>query len=774
MGNLTKLETLDLSDNPLTSPPPEIISQGAKAVVAYLREQSAKGEQKQWVSKLLLLGQGGVGKTHLLCNLLGADYQEGKTVGIDIREMPLDHPREQGITMRLNAWDFGGQDIFHATHQFFLTNRSLFLLLWDARHGWEQGKLRYWLNQIRARAPESPVILVAAHIDETEAALPLAELQQEYPQQIIGSYDISNTKGDGIDDLRAAIADAAADLPLMGEAWPANWLNAAQAVRDRTEDYIPPKDYYEILAEHDVTGESVPVLTQWLHELGDILFFHENQELNDTVFLNPEWVTDRIYSVLDCKDIPEGTGFFERKHMRKLWSGLPRGMRDHLLRLMEQFDLSYRTLADDKEISIVVERLSLDPADYEQRWEAILVEQGCKEVAMRFELDTIPAGIPTWFIARSHRFTTRTHWRNGALLCRGSHLAMIRAFGGESRNYVTLAARGPSPHNLFAILRDGFELTLGRFPGLEVRRLIPCPGHDGESCTHLFNYEHALKAYEKLGANGVLQCPVSLDMIPTSKLLFGLDWTTQDEVIELLHGLHIDHEAQTAQHVEMTTVEQEHFELLQVQVQELNALVQRNFLLMYNEAQSSIDSACPRVFSLVPTDTRAWRKKLIGQKVTLHLWCEEPGCWHLMEGANYTFTLSAKWLGVVAPWVRGLVKVLKCAAPLAGAAAGIASSAGAAILKDHIKMAEELIEKLPDITDDPAESRADALHASDEPGRARGANFRALRDMLTHLDPSQHWGGLQKVISPEGHYYWVCPKHAKQAKYTRMGPPQIP
>ena len=55
--------------------------------------------------------------------------------------------------MHLVSWDFGGQDIYHATHQFFLTDRSLFLLLWNARQGWEQAKLHYWLDIIKARAP---------------------------------------------------------------------------------------------------------------------------------------------------------------------------------------------------------------------------------------------------------------------------------------------------------------------------------------------------------------------------------------------------------------------------------------------------------------------------------------------------------------------------------------------------------------------------------------------------------------------------------------------
>ena len=75
------------------------------------------------------------------------------TPGIDIREWPVP---ESSIKALL--WDFGGQVIAHATHQFFLTNRSLYVLAWNARHGYEQGKLYYWLDTIKLRAPNSPII----------------------------------------------------------------------------------------------------------------------------------------------------------------------------------------------------------------------------------------------------------------------------------------------------------------------------------------------------------------------------------------------------------------------------------------------------------------------------------------------------------------------------------------------------------------------------------------------------------------------------------------
>jgi len=379
LGQLSKLIKLDVSKNPLTSPQPEVVNQGTKAVLAYLREQ-LKAKKGQWISKILLVGEGGVGKTSLLRALKREEFKEGleTTHGIGVEKLELGHPREIGVTMQLNTWDFGGQQIYHATHQFFLTNRSLFVLVWDARHGWEAGKLYNWLDRIQAKAPESPVMIVAAHIDERDADLPLDDLKRKYPQ-IEGNYKVSNKAGTGIEKFREKLAEVAADLPLMGEEWPASWLDAANEIRDREESYISPKDLYELMAEQEIKGESTDVLVRWLHELGDILYFKDDEEINDLVILNPEWVTKAISDVLESKEVIKQDGIFTHQHMDELWTEIDENIKGHFLRLMERFDLSYRTL-EDREISLVVERLPLKPPDYRKRWEAIRKREGCKEI----------------------------------------------------------------------------------------------------------------------------------------------------------------------------------------------------------------------------------------------------------------------------------------------------------------------------------------------------------------------------------------------------------
>jgi internalin A len=60
----------------------------------------------------------------------------------------------------LNVWDFGGQEIMRATHQFFLTERSVYLLVLNGREGAEDFDAEYWLKHIESFGGESPVIVV--------------------------------------------------------------------------------------------------------------------------------------------------------------------------------------------------------------------------------------------------------------------------------------------------------------------------------------------------------------------------------------------------------------------------------------------------------------------------------------------------------------------------------------------------------------------------------------------------------------------------------------
>ena len=750
---------ISLVPNPFSDFPPEIVEQGDTAILAYLRELY-EGHSQQWVSKLMLVGEGGVGKTSLLCALGGEEFTDTSTTrGIEIRSLGLPHRTDADITLTLNAWDFGGQEIYHATHQFFLTNCSLFLLVWNARHGYEQGKLYYWLDAIQARAPESPVLVVAAWTDERDADLPTTDLQRKYPQ-ILGFYAVSNKTGQGIAELRQAIAGAAVgQLPLMGEKWPTTWLAAAEAVRACPEKYISPQELWDLMMSRGVSETGTRVLARWLHELGDILFFRDDSDLNDLVILKPQWVTQYIGRVLESEKVIGEAGIFTDAHMAQLWSDLAPGMRQHFLRLMEKFDLSYRTL-EKEEVSLVVERLPLDPPDFQALWDAPGADGARNEISMKFKLNTILPGIPTWFLARSHRFTTHIHWRLGAVFAyepERKHLALVQAFPHD--RYVQITVRGPSPHNFFALLKDGLEVTLARYPGLKIERTIPCPGHEAQPCDYEFNYENLQKAIERPKPVETMQCQRSFEDVQVSRLLFGLHWRTQEQVVEKIEELNKELRTRMDQMAKDSATRHD----------ELITLLQREFTKGFRREQSQIETYVPNVFVLRPYYSSGWKKVWVGEKMELQLYCQEPGCWHPTgKDGHYVFDTPPKWLRITGGYIKNMVTLLKFVTPLVGPWLGIAAADYAKLVADDIKMMEELVKILPEIIDvDESSEMKLADRAGMTPPDFReellveGAALRAIRQLLEKLDEQQTWGHLKRVLTPEDHYLWLCEYHAQ-------------
>ena len=63
-------------------------------------------------------------------------------------------------------WDFVGREEYYPIHQCFLSNRSLYLLVWNVEDGEEGVKgLKTWLENIEACASKSPVIIVGTKMN---------------------------------------------------------------------------------------------------------------------------------------------------------------------------------------------------------------------------------------------------------------------------------------------------------------------------------------------------------------------------------------------------------------------------------------------------------------------------------------------------------------------------------------------------------------------------------------------------------------------------------
>ena len=165
MGRLSYLSYLNLTGLKNLKDPPKNVQKECHDCIRYLNSKlrSVRGFYRM---KLMLVGCANRGKTTLVKRLQGKEYGDESTVGVDVSEWWY-RPSVGKRSFHFSIWDFAGQEEYYSTHQCFLSQRSLYLLLFNLKHG-DSGmeELRPWLNNLALRAPHSCVIIVGTHLDE--------------------------------------------------------------------------------------------------------------------------------------------------------------------------------------------------------------------------------------------------------------------------------------------------------------------------------------------------------------------------------------------------------------------------------------------------------------------------------------------------------------------------------------------------------------------------------------------------------------------------------
>ena len=332
-GRLPSLRELYLHENELLGLPPSILGPSRMDVLRSSQEKQGDeraqpaapaeilkyyfrtrgGSRALNEAKLILVGRGGVGKTSLVNQLVRDrfDKDEGKTPGIQITQWQVPMGPDM---VRVNIWDFGGQEIMHATHQFFLTERSLYLLVLNGREGGEDLDSEYWLKLIESFGGDSPVVVVLNKQRQQSFELNYRALRAKYPQvRGFVSTDCERPAmgipAMGIEDLREEIRKALSDMSEARASFPASWFAIKDRLAGMKENYLSLDRYRELcreLGETDIQAQDD--LAGYLHCLGIALNYRDDPRLRDTSVLNPRWITDGIYRLLNSELVAERHG----------------------------------------------------------------------------------------------------------------------------------------------------------------------------------------------------------------------------------------------------------------------------------------------------------------------------------------------------------------------------------------------------------------------------------------------------------------------------------
>jgi GTPase SAR1 family protein len=309
----------------------------------------SEGSKNLNEARIIILGEKGAGKTCLARRLINPEAPmtepNESTEGVVSTIWKIEN-KDTASTVNAHIWDFAGHVITHAAHRCFLSERCLYILVYDGRTE-RRNQIEYWLDHVRNYGGNAPVLILINMFDNNKPDIPINTLRKKYP--FIRDFVYFSIKKDK-DDLEKFSAETT-ELILNNLIWnsqniPLSYYKVKNALRelfDNNIEYISKEQFYKKASENYVTEEKQNVLLEHLHCLGICLWYKDIEEFGGLV-LNPDWITNGIYKVINwAHNKSKSTIFIDDFYIifndeKKRY---PKEKFRFILELMKKYELAY-------------------------------------------------------------------------------------------------------------------------------------------------------------------------------------------------------------------------------------------------------------------------------------------------------------------------------------------------------------------------------------------------------------------------------------------------
>ncbi|MCH9659743.1 MAG: leucine-rich repeat domain-containing protein, partial [Bacteroidetes bacterium] len=481
---LTKIKQLDIRNNCFQvgaevyelSPKEQI-----KEILKWQRAQQAGTLQSIHEAKVIFIGESNYGKTHLIELLRkGEINREIKTThGIERSQVNVPYKDKD---IRLNIWDLGGQEFMRSTHQFFFSERTLYILVTLARR--ERNELNHWLKLANQLGNKAPVLVVINKIDIDPHDLDRKSLERDYPN-IVGFVrtcinDCDDSKAvDTLALLKKKIATIVSDKNLMPgvfEERSPEWFTVKkelEKLEEKGSDFITYQEYENLEFIKELPEEERKSNLKLLSIIGAVVSFVDDPRLIDTNVINPQWIMDGVYTIInDPKVKDEAKGRLHIKNLERILpkNRFPKERHNYLLELMKKFDLCYAA-KDQRDIYFIPDLFEDIEPDFE--W------HGHNSMHFRYNYDDFsPDVFMTRFIVEMHQdIVDEKRWRSGVFISNGSCQAKV--YQTYRKNYIhieVIGSKGEGRSYLYAI-RETFRKLHKPFPQMQIKQEVLYKDH---------------------------------------------------------------------------------------------------------------------------------------------------------------------------------------------------------------------------------------------------------------------------------------------------------
>ncbi|HEV7406451.1 MAG TPA: COR domain-containing protein [Chthoniobacteraceae bacterium] len=432
--------------------------------------------------KLLLVGRGAAGKTSTVRALMNEPFHEGEesTPGIALCDWEL--PGCQGGPVTAHLWDFAGQVITHALHQFFFSVRSVYVVVLTGRESSEREDAEYWLRLIKAFGTDNegqgPPVIVALNKWDLEGCRPRLDreaLRERYPF-IREFVELDCKTKRGVEKLKKALGREVSRLKWVREPFPETWdeVRRALAKGGKKRAHLTYAEYRNLCAEHGVTDEGKQdSLSEILHNLGAALNYRTDPRLREATVLQPAWLTKHVYALM--RRAEKQAGVLKQADVEAvLKAEKDQEMREYLVRIMERFEIAYAQKKPFDGAQGLRAGVWLVPQALpdNQPKEVAVFGQATEATRLRYTYQALPEGLVPRAIVRLHEFIEtkagkKLQWASGAILTREGARALLRTEPQDRVVMLTVTGPKKARQQLAGLCQAEMRDIHGEIPGLD-------------------------------------------------------------------------------------------------------------------------------------------------------------------------------------------------------------------------------------------------------------------------------------------------------------------
>ena len=429
-----------LSDEPgiyihgleLKNQPIEIFHQSRELIFGYYESLKSKSTSPINECKIVFLGDGGAGKSLIIDRLMhdgsiSDDFDGESTPGICISSKKYTIENEE---IELHFWDFGGQAIMHSMHRLFLTNRTLYVVVTNARDNKANEQAWYWIRNIKSFANGAPILLLVNQKDQNPSAnVNENGLRKEYPElkQVRIVSALKDTKEEFDKDIRDVICQIVSDMETVHTPFSRSWLALMNDLQEMKEEYITSEAFYKMCAQNHVDTEKVMLdqIIRWYQDLGVCFYSKAHPVTAQYMVLKPRWLLNALYILvfngrkyaingilsendiytLICEQVSDDV-------IKKVWSDIiykPDEIQ-YIINVLQNFELIYRL--DNEKFFIPMLCDENEP-------ETLVFLESERVVHVSFTYSYLPENVLHRLMVRhGYEIDMETVWRTGAMFTR--------------------------------------------------------------------------------------------------------------------------------------------------------------------------------------------------------------------------------------------------------------------------------------------------------------------------------------------------------------------